>query len=610
PSRPPRLQNIIVPIQPNRKRASRPKVRTGCVTCKARHVRCDERKPTCERCEKANVPCAGYVAPTPGPVARTRSRSRRRDSSQTRAILPLQFIRPALVPACFSDGDIVYFDLFRHSLVQDLSGYLHGDFWSRVVLSESTRDECVQHSILAIGALSRAINEVVNTPSPPRDDGAPETPSAPLHPCLGGDVLNHHHSAAIHHQNQAIKLCLKRIRDGPDCMSPRALLINTLLLLAYELLQGNMTGADGLMTTGIRLLRDWVPILRQTVPSTSTPSSPYQAPRRLMIPDTQDRELADMEHMLPFISVMSGHTLGDCAPQLRLYSNLISCPNPSGMRPYGSMPTAQLLSSWGCFHTHGIIFGLQAWAMHTAPPAVVPESDSSTESPRPHPPLPYDPVQVDIERARFLSGLSHWREVILEARERAAASPSSDTRTRRALRSVYMQYLTTFIYMSACRDVSEMAYDALEPEFRELLRLCSECVGEAEREPVSRIGFTFEAGSITGPLALIAQKCRKREVRLKAVSLSKRLSWREGAWDAKPLLCAFGVVVLEEEARTARGIIEAKDRVNLYRIRRDCERRRVIGDYMYVLPALEREGAMQTRCVALDIDRWEFEILR
>jgi len=92
---------------------------------------------------------------------------------------------PALVPACFSDGDIVYF--------------------------------------------------------------------------LGGEVLNEHRGAAIHHQNQAINLCLKRIRDGPDCMSPRALLINTFLLLAYELLQGNIKGADGLMTTGIRLLRDSAP---------------------------------------------------------------------------------------------------------------------------------------------------------------------------------------------------------------------------------------------------------------------------------------------------------------------------------------------------------------
>jgi hypothetical protein len=32
-------------------RAKKPKVRTGCFTCKARRIKCDEGKPTCKRCE-------------------------------------------------------------------------------------------------------------------------------------------------------------------------------------------------------------------------------------------------------------------------------------------------------------------------------------------------------------------------------------------------------------------------------------------------------------------------------------------------------------------------------------------------------------------------------
>src|SRR5690349_9284878 len=45
----------------NQRRVSTPKVRTGCITCKTRHVKCDERKPTCFRCEKAGMKCAGYI---------------------------------------------------------------------------------------------------------------------------------------------------------------------------------------------------------------------------------------------------------------------------------------------------------------------------------------------------------------------------------------------------------------------------------------------------------------------------------------------------------------------------------------------------------------------
>jgi hypothetical protein len=36
------------------------RTRTGCLTCRARRVKCDETKPTCRRCEAANVECAGY----------------------------------------------------------------------------------------------------------------------------------------------------------------------------------------------------------------------------------------------------------------------------------------------------------------------------------------------------------------------------------------------------------------------------------------------------------------------------------------------------------------------------------------------------------------------
>lgn len=34
--------------------------RTGCLSCRRRRVKCDERKPSCKRCESVNIHCAGY----------------------------------------------------------------------------------------------------------------------------------------------------------------------------------------------------------------------------------------------------------------------------------------------------------------------------------------------------------------------------------------------------------------------------------------------------------------------------------------------------------------------------------------------------------------------
>jgi hypothetical protein len=36
------------------------RARTGCLTCRARRVKCDEQPPQCRRCMTANIECAGY----------------------------------------------------------------------------------------------------------------------------------------------------------------------------------------------------------------------------------------------------------------------------------------------------------------------------------------------------------------------------------------------------------------------------------------------------------------------------------------------------------------------------------------------------------------------
>ncbi|OCL03880.1 hypothetical protein AOQ84DRAFT_442428 [Glonium stellatum] len=37
----------------------------GCQTCKKRKIKCDERRPTCQRCEKSGYSCGGYERPIP-----------------------------------------------------------------------------------------------------------------------------------------------------------------------------------------------------------------------------------------------------------------------------------------------------------------------------------------------------------------------------------------------------------------------------------------------------------------------------------------------------------------------------------------------------------------
>ena len=53
-----------MPPATKRSRASKPKVRTGCLTCKIRRVKCDEGKPACQKCTSTGRKCDGYyIAP-------------------------------------------------------------------------------------------------------------------------------------------------------------------------------------------------------------------------------------------------------------------------------------------------------------------------------------------------------------------------------------------------------------------------------------------------------------------------------------------------------------------------------------------------------------------
>lgn len=50
-------------IAPQIKKISRRRTRTGCLTCRKRRIKCDERKPHCLNCEKSRKVCLGYEVP-------------------------------------------------------------------------------------------------------------------------------------------------------------------------------------------------------------------------------------------------------------------------------------------------------------------------------------------------------------------------------------------------------------------------------------------------------------------------------------------------------------------------------------------------------------------
>lgn len=148
--------------------------KTGCLTCRTRRVKCDERKPNCERCEIANVHCAGYAE-------KRQLKIRHHDQSSITAgcqILPTTAIDQCIQPSIGDGNGLPLVALpvnpnpFQrpHSRARDMLGYhqylyrtlpilfppksLH--FWTDYLCEAAWEMEWVFDTIIALGSMHRA----------------------------------------------------------------------------------------------------------------------------------------------------------------------------------------------------------------------------------------------------------------------------------------------------------------------------------------------------------------------------------------------------------------------------------------------------------------------
>ncbi|KAK3955302.1 hypothetical protein QBC32DRAFT_253555 [Pseudoneurospora amorphoporcata] len=134
------------PAQSGRKGSK--KVRTGCLTCKIRKVKCDEAKPLCVRCTKTGRRCDGYLD------AKTMVSRRPRRSggvSQTGANNPRGSL--SVFYEWASSDEKRSFHFFREVTAPCLSGDFDGAFWRVLVLQICESEPAVKHAVLAVSSL-------------------------------------------------------------------------------------------------------------------------------------------------------------------------------------------------------------------------------------------------------------------------------------------------------------------------------------------------------------------------------------------------------------------------------------------------------------------------
>ena len=108
---------------------------------RVRHVKCDETKPSCQRCTTTGRTCDGYAVAPP----------RKTDPEYAFLTLPTMASADSLY-------ELRAFSHFRNHSAPILASFFDSQFWMRLVLQMSMADEAVRHAVIAFDTLSGKIS--------------------------------------------------------------------------------------------------------------------------------------------------------------------------------------------------------------------------------------------------------------------------------------------------------------------------------------------------------------------------------------------------------------------------------------------------------------------
>ena len=229
------------------------KVRSGCITCKRRRVKCGEEKPSCLKCVRGKRVCEGYTSTAHG--------RRHADGSLIMIIYGPPRQTPSPLPGV-SMQERRFFDFFQSRTAAQFAGPFSSELWSKVLPQLSHQENAIHHAIIAIGALH--LQETVD------------------------DAVNGSIEYAICQYGKAIREVLTLDVSKSDAAADVAL-VACVLFTAFESLQGHYRSAMTHSGAGLKILQEQEATNRKEVYlSRSLIKSAF------MQLDTQSREIGDV----------------------------------------------------------------------------------------------------------------------------------------------------------------------------------------------------------------------------------------------------------------------------------------------------------------------------
>ncbi|KAL4905229.1 hypothetical protein BDW74DRAFT_153267 [Aspergillus multicolor] len=211
--------------------ATRKRSRTGCRTCRARHIKCDETPVACRNCSSSGRQCDGYDAQRLPPKLKTLlKRTTNSYISASGLVVGHDWPMTSDERRCIS--------YFQFHTVPTLLEFFDSTLWQKLVLQLSRSEPPVYHAIVALSAIHH--NSEAN--------GMPL--ATPVN-----RSQNPWHQFAQDQLARSINLLNQR-RTSQDPRLREVILVCCLLFVLADLLRGLYENAFAHLRSGLRIVKD------------------------------------------------------------------------------------------------------------------------------------------------------------------------------------------------------------------------------------------------------------------------------------------------------------------------------------------------------------------
>ena len=467
-------------------------------------MKCDETRPACLRCLRiSDTTCKGYeYTAIPRHVA------------ERRVLLPLSALRatPALSRGLESQDEAGAFRTYCEKVAPRLS-YTNDEVWQRLLLQAGQENEFIRNAIFAIGSFSR------------RADSS----RSPGEGYTGTDAAKSD-KVALAQYGKFLEGTKKYIARTGRKEGRRLAMIACLLVVCIENMQYRPHNALVHAQQGLKLVEE-----------ISEDQSEQKSLSRRAAADTIEVEL------LQQFSRLDLQIVGCYDIQSR---NVHRKLKGEGANLIREMPAAfsdiqeaseyldlvmrrafHFMAYTNLSHKAQFKFGLEDGTSHEM-------LCLSEDERRPH----ATPYVVQIEHEIYVSEIRRWDHAFERMLNQVLWNPNHPNTTRALMMKVHS--ITTSLSLADHLSTSELHWDKLMPEFKNLVYLCKKLL---EHPAYVRGQFAFDMGLIY-PLIIPTLNCRDRRLRREAIDLLSESPWREAHWDSSHAAdVAKFVMQVEEE---------------------------------------------------------------